>query len=232
MRKSLLRKILTALALIVLCHGACAQSYPPYKQRDKMGYTGYQYTIFPGTQEWKDLDIKTNRYELLQLPQDTLTSISTKRLLETCLYYPMMIDVYGFDNQTQGFSVVRARFNGFDEFFSRADAAENLILYYEERNPSRITSFDEDYDRGCYSHDFVIFELMISQPEIIFQLESSQIKSLTKSVLLKIERQFSLQEYYSKVFIPITANITGRLLLQAGELSQESRKKQSINKWL
>ena len=187
-----------------------------------MPYSGYQYPIYPGTDVWKNLDPKTvNRYELLQLPEDTLRSISTQRLLETCLYYPAMIDVFGFDNQIQGFKIVRTRFSGFDELFNRPDAAENLISYYAGRNPNRVTSFDEDYDKGRYSLDYVILELMISQPEIISQLENSRIKMLTENVLRKLEQQSELHEYYSDVFISISANMLGRLLVKTGELSQE-----------
>ena len=61
---------------------------------------------------------------------------------------------------------------------------------------------------------------MISQPEIIEQLNTSQIKTFLTFVLEKIEQKSVLSQYYSRVFIPVSAVATGRMLMQANGFSE------------
>ena len=224
MKKIDLKKVLLWVGMLWISFSTIvqAQSYHPYKQRDKIAYRGYQYPLFPGTKAWEDLDYRINKYKLLLLTEDTLSTISTQRLIETCLYYPMMIDVYGFDNMTEGFNIIKQRFNGFVELFNRKDVTHELINYYIKRNPNVIDSFNELYDQGLYSLDFVILELMLSQPEFVSQLDNVQIKTLIKNILNKLESQSLLKQHYSEVFIPISANVLGRLLTQAGVFQNKS----------
>lgn len=75
-----------------------AQNYQPFQQHEQLRYYGYQFTTFPGTEAWRSLDMNADKHALLQIPEDTLRVISTQRLLETCLYYPMIMEVFAFDN--------------------------------------------------------------------------------------------------------------------------------------
>jgi len=217
-----MKRVLFFLIGLVIASGyITAQSYQPFQQHEQLRYRGYQFTILPGTEAWKNLDINANRHALLQISEDTLSIISTQRLVETCLYYPMITEVFAFDNSIQGFEVVRKKFNGFDELYRRQDAAICLLLYYQQRNPSFITQFKESVDRGRYSFDFVLLELMIAQSEIIEQLSIYQMQEFLISVLGKLEQQSTLSQYYSRVFMPISAITIGRVLLQANVFSEE-----------
>lgn len=216
-----MKRALQIFILILTVNQLSAQDYHPYKEREKLAYNGYQYSIFPGTEAWRALEMNADKHALLQLPNDTLRAISTQRLVETCLYYPMMMDVLAFDNLVQGFHFIRGKFNGFEELYRRPDAASCLLLYYQQRNPNRITIFEESTDRGRFSLDFFFLELMIAQQEIMTQLETSQIRLLTQIVLQKLEQQSALPQNYSRVFIPISALVVGRIIAQAGVFPPE-----------
>ncbi|MCL2510623.1 MAG: hypothetical protein FWF09_01080 [Bacteroidales bacterium] len=205
---------------VIFASTVMAQSYQPFQQHERLRYNGYQFTIFPGTEAWKDLDVNANKHALLQIPEDTLRAISTRRLIETCLYYPMIMNVFSFDNKVQGFEFIRKNFNGLGELFQRQDAGMHLLSYYQHRAPAFITQFEESVDRGRYSFDFVLLELMIAQAEITEQLNISQIQEIISSILGKIEQQSTLSQYYSRVFIPISAITVGRMLLQANAFSE------------
>ncbi|MDL2227436.1 hypothetical protein LJC30_00920 [Odoribacter sp. OttesenSCG-928-L07] len=219
-----LKKLLlfTLLIQIIIPLAAQKTTYHPYKERDKMEYNGYQYPLFPGTEEWKALPIDIDRYALLQLPEDTLYAISTYRLLETCLYYPMMIDIFGFDNQIIAFGLLRNYFNGLNELFCREDIVYCLLSYYFNRIPDRITTLNNSYDRGKYSLDFIILEIMIYQPEIVSQLNNSQTTLLIKDVLQKLNHYSSLKQYFGQMSISIPINVLGQILIKNGTLTNAS----------
>ncbi|MDR2980023.1 MAG: hypothetical protein LBV02_06260 [Bacteroidales bacterium] len=208
-----------------------AQNYQPFRQYDLLKYGGYQFTIVPGTEAWRNLDMNADKHALLQIPEDTLSVISTPRLVETCLYYPMNIEIFAFDNLTQGFAFVRTKFNGFDELFRREDAGICLLSYYQLRDPVFVTQFKEPIDQGRYSLDFVRLELMLAQPEIIDRLGEFQIRSLLRFSLGKIERQADFPQYYSRVFIPVTALVMGRIL-QKTDAWTEIASKSSVSKFI
>jgi hypothetical protein len=223
--------LLFIFTITLLCFAVKAQNYQPFRQYELLEYHGYQFTIIPGTEAWKSLDINENKHTLLQIPEDTLSIISTQRLIETCLYYPMMIDVFAFDNLMQGFDAIRKNFNGFNELFQRQDVTIHLLSYYQSRPPAFITQFEESVDKGRYSLDFVRLELMIAQTEVIKQLNLLQMQELVISILEKKQQQADLQQYYSRVFIPVSAIVVGKILLQANALP-EATLSSSLSKFI
>lgn len=120
------------LTLLVSLGSARAQTFQPYKS-EVITYHGYDFPAIPGTDAWKSLSY-SQRVASLQLPADTLRSISTARLLETCLYYPFNIDIFALDNQIYSFSRVKESFNGYAELYKRADFVQQLMELYNSKD--------------------------------------------------------------------------------------------------
>ena len=148
------------LLLIMMAGSAKAQIFQPYKS-GIIPYYGYAYPVVPGTETWKSLDYP-QRVASLQLPTDTLYSISTARLLETCLYYPFNIDIFAFDDQIGSFERVKNKFNGYAELYQRADFVQELIDLYSSRNVAFVNQIEVDYDRGLYAFDYHVMEFMFT----------------------------------------------------------------------
>ena len=192
-----MKKIILAIGIIVfmsLSKNVLSQTFSPYKT-DVIAYNGYSYPIIPGSDEWKKMK-PSERAELLQIPADTLENISTARLLETCMYYPFNIDVFFGDNQIEGFRRIKNKFNGYKELFQRDDFLQELIALYSSRDVGFIEKIDNDYDRGQYSFDYRIMELMMFElMECSSNQRSNQIAAL---VAEKQSQRETLKEYYSK----------------------------------
>lgn len=109
--------IVLLLLLFFVTTAASAQTFLPYNSR-VITYHGYSFPVVPGTEAWRSIGY-AQRVASLQLPADTLQSISTDRLLETCLYYPFNIDIFAFDNQIASFRRVKEQFNGYVELYQR-----------------------------------------------------------------------------------------------------------------
>lgn len=189
-----MRKIIViTVFLLSFCGVIHAQEFNPY-HTNVIDYNGYSYPIFPGCDEWADMNY-SQRLESLQLPSDTLENISTSRLLETCLYYPFNIDSFFSDNYFVGFENVRMNFNGYGELFQRTSFVQELIDLYDSRDVFFIEQINDDYDCGQYSFDFTIMELMIF--EGMDNATEIQLEQIVTLVTEKKSQRESLEEYYS-----------------------------------
>lgn len=185
--------LINVVVFLFLHNDVCSQTFSPYKT-GVMTYNGYSYPIIPGSDEWKEMK-PSERADLLQIPVDTLENISTARLLETCLYFPLNIDVFFSDNQIEGFKKIKNKFNGYEELFQREDFLQELIDLYSSRDVEFIEKIDNDYDRGQYSFDYRIMELMMLELMDSSNQRSNHIADLVSE---KQSQRETLKEYYSK----------------------------------
>ena len=187
-------KSISLLLLLVFSGGLKAQTeFAPYKS-NVISYNGYSFPIIPGSDIWKNTSY-SQRVEMLQIPVDTLKNISTKRLLETCLYYPFNIDIFLCDNQSEGFYKIRNQFNGYIELFNRDDFIQELITLYSSRDVSFVENINNDYERGQYSFDYRIMEIMML--EILDSVPNQRLNQMANIVSEKQSQKAAYKEYYS-----------------------------------
>lgn len=62
-----------------------------------------------------------------QIPAEILKTVSTEELIELCLAYPLLGDIFAYNGIQEGISKVSARFNGLQELFKRKDNASLLF---------------------------------------------------------------------------------------------------------
>ena len=161
------RSFQTILLMILLAFTsiAKAQTFQPY-QSGVIAYHGYPFPVVPGTEAWKNISHK-QRVASLQLPVDTLQSISTARLLETCLYYPFNIDIFAFDDQIASFGRVKEQFNGYAELYQRTDFVQQLMNLFSSRDVAFVNQIEVDREQGHYAFDYHIMEFMFSDAALM-----------------------------------------------------------------
>ena len=197
MRTKEITKLIFITFMLVFTGSLKAQTkFSPYKS-DVIIYSGYSFPIFPESDEWKNAD-RSQRTDMLQIPTDTLGSISTRRLLETCLYYPFNINAFLCDNQSEGFDKVKNGFNGYAELYQRNDFVAELIALYSSRDVNLVEKMDNDYDRGQYSFDYKIMELMILDILNSTTTTSQRSNQIVDIVSRKQSQREQMKEYYSK----------------------------------
>lgn len=93
--------------------------------------TPYEYPIKPGEAEWAKLDTHDKKIEACQIPDDTLSKMSTEALIVTVMNYPLLIDMLAWTTQLDGYYIISQYFNGIKELESRDDAVEEFNKYYK-----------------------------------------------------------------------------------------------------
>lgn len=209
------RKCTIILFLFFVLMGiAEAQNFQPYKS-GVIPYQGYSFPVVPGTEAWKN-NSHMQRVASLQLPADTLQSISTDRLLETCLYYPFNIDIFAFDDQIASFGRVKEQFNGYAELYQRTDFVQQLMNLYSSRNVAFVNQIVTDYEQGHYAFDYHIMEFMFVDAALL----ASDTQALQiASMLYEKKEQKTQNNVYGSTNRVVIGLAIGRCLQRTGVFS-------------
>ena len=216
---------LSGLVLIIglFANGLKAQEvFQPYKT-NAVPYHGYLYPVIPGTEEWIALGGYEERLASVQLPADTLQSISTARLLESCLYNPFIIDIFAFDDQVQQMGRERNYLNCLDEYYNRPDCLSELVSLYSSRQVTFIFDISEcdenQCDRGRYQIDYDIMEVMMAYMNTIMDFSSNEIKDVVSALLDKTTRWEQYFDTYHVAHKREVLLLMGRLLNKVSAFS-------------
>ncbi len=95
-------------------------------------YTGYDYPIRPGTAEWEALPDHQAMVEACMIPEHILSTMTSEELAQTILAYPLLVDIFAYDDYDLGLEIVTKHFNGLTEFSKREDSASELANLYAE----------------------------------------------------------------------------------------------------
>lgn len=203
---------LSGLVLIVglFANGLKAQEvFQPYKT-NAVPYHGYLFPVIPGTEEWIDLGSFEARLESVQLPIDTLESISTARLLETCIYCPFFSEVAawatGFqpEDLIRTFGLYRRWLNCAEEYFNRPDCLTELLSLYSSRQIEFIFEIPEgeyqSYDMGQYSNDYRLMETMMYYMSSIMEFSQEEKTEMITLLREKMVR-WELYDVYSSHWV-------------------------------
>ena len=81
--------------------------------------TVWDYPVKPGTEEWKKFTSNEEMVNACQIPEKILSTLSTEDLMELCLQYPLIYDVFAFENLNHGLDKLFDDFNGIRELYQR-----------------------------------------------------------------------------------------------------------------
>lgn len=81
----------------------------------------YTYPVTTKSAEWKDLKTHEDKEKVCQIPEDVLEDMTTRALLETVIYYPLVKDFEVDDNREVSCKYVYDTFNGLRELAARDD---------------------------------------------------------------------------------------------------------------
>jgi hypothetical protein len=165
----------------------------------------WDYPVKPGSEEWKSFQSSAEMVESCQIPNDILHTLSTDDLVNLCLRYPMFLDIHFANNIQDGLDIIISRFNGFVELYNRIDCPEVLMDRYFKETPG-----DVKEKKNNNTMTLFYLELLISQEQVIAQLDKSQRNKLFKEALKKINIKRSKK--YSTYYELGSALILSRLL--------------------
>lgn len=114
-----MQKIMLFLMSVCLC------SYMNSQTMQK-----WDYPVKPGSDSWKKLDNYQAKVDICQIPDHILTLMTTSELYTLFMAYPLLNDIFYFNDMNQGVDLLIENFNGARELFSRSDFLEYLVNDY------------------------------------------------------------------------------------------------------
>ncbi len=158
----------------------------------------WDYPIKPGTEEWKKLDSNKAKVNACQIPEDILSTISTKDLLDICLQYPLLYDIYAFNSLTDGCNKLFKDFNGIRELFQRKNATLILLSHYinELQRNTLLNSITTDLVKGEYIILISTLEVLICQAELQDSIPKEEKIAILRSLVQGYEKKLELSSYF------------------------------------
>lgn len=157
----------------------------------------WEFPIGPESPEWERLTIR-ERLDALQMPDDVLNAITTRGLLETCLRFPYLGDIFFRDDYQWGFEDLSTEFNGFPELMNRLDLSASLFAKYDEMagEIAQIALLEEIVEIGRFSFRHFTVEMMLSQDVVLESLDARQEREL----VLKSFSHTNIEQQYPDIF--------------------------------
>jgi len=171
-------------------------------------------------------------YRASQIPEEILRNMDTASLLETCLDYPLLVNLSAFDTLQDGFIIVAQNFNGISEFLRREDAAAVLVSYYKNKDYGVITKEDMTEDqKGDFILQSILPEIILAQDEIIGSMSSDDRRVLIKQTLSQFEEKAKYPDYYGFLSLSPTGLIMKRVMENEGfnGYSKENRENTDVD---
>lgn len=178
----------------------------------------YEYPITPGDEEWSNLSTTQLRIEACQLPENILEQISTAGLIETCIDWPLLPEIFFSDLSNGGaqetMGVYMTVFNGLEELSIRSDRGDYLCDHYMMNLPCCFIYTDV----ASFTFRLNIFEVILSQYVMLEGLDQNQLNMVIERSLENLDQKLKYPNEYSVVFgVSSSSIVLGRSLLLSGD---------------
>lgn len=168
----------------------------------------YNYPVYPGTEEWAEIESGPEMREACQVPADTVKRLSTQALIQALWEHPValigMIDFAPFNYQ-HTFNLEFPHLNAYNELCTRPDAAASLVERLKTVNPVL----------SPFAHCFDLIEILLAQEVFISQLDTEARITVIRYAIKKdqLRRQEKEKSFLSNQ--PFMCLMLGRILLNA-----------------
>jgi hypothetical protein len=186
MKSSIRFKLLIPiLILVVIWENAFAQN----------SEKAWDYPIKPGSKEWLAKSDFLDRLGLLNIPDDTIKSIGTDRLMNICLEYPYFGLIFTRNSLQQGYEFIKNNFNGFRELENRPDAGGLIFKKYESMDPEAVSNQPSHLEAGQYMAQFTFIEMLLAQDSILFKQNDETKNKILNTTLEKFNQKANRHNY-------------------------------------
>jgi hypothetical protein len=155
----------------------------------------WDYPIKPGSKEWLSKADFIERLNLLNIPDDTIKSMKTDRLMNICLEYPFFGIIFTRNSLQQGYEFIRNNFNGFRVLENRPDAADFILKKYESMDPAGVSNKSSHLEAGQYMAQFTFVEILLAQDSILFKLNDETKRAILNTTLDKFNKKANKPNY-------------------------------------
>lgn len=147
------------------------------------------------TSEWKDMS-RPERVAACQLSKDEIEKLSTRELLQYCLDYPFMIDIYAYSSYKSGFKHVTEELAFISDLVNRDDYGRVLVDTYSAM-PIVTKNSLEDAQVSYDVCKLNLLEILIAQPEMTETMSEREVTELASVVEQKFREKSESLDIYS-----------------------------------
>jgi hypothetical protein len=174
------------------------------------GKMTWDYPIKPGTEEWKKFQNNKEMVDACQIPERFLQEVSTNDLMTLCLQYPLLYDVFAFNNKNDGLKKLFVDFNGIREFSKRKEAISKL----REEYLAELSMFQSKLDTGSELEiggsilHISMLEMLLSYSDFYTSSTIQDKKEVLESLLYGYIEKIKYPDYFQG--IGFTTNLFAR----------------------
>ncbi len=156
----------------------------------------FEFSMTPKSKEWKNYS-SVHLKEMLNIPLSTAEKMDTATLLKIVLDYPFMIDIYAYDNTTQGFESLSLEFNGAAVLLQRPDLAEKLQTIYKNTIEKMMADETKNNISDAEIIQKMFIESLLTYPKVSDMLsldEKGAVVALSQQVSDKLQTSSLVME--------------------------------------
>ena len=185
-----MKKLLLVFLLIQIC-------FPSFCQSNKEQKLSFEYPFKQGSAKWKAYKTASDRIAALQIPKEILGKLTTDELIDICLDYPYLSDMFAYSNFDMGFKQMCAKFNGFGELLGREDIAEVLLTRYEKiPQVGVLWTKRGNEEKGFFSLRIFIITYLLGSENVYKCMNNNQLQRLTSSTDNNLKKMGNDTELY------------------------------------
>jgi len=158
----------------------------------------WDYPVKPGMEEWKKFQSNEEMVNACQIPEKILLSLSTEDLTDLCLRYPLLYDVFAFDNLNFGLDKLFRDFNGIRELYKRKDISNSLTKRYIQKiqSLSFLDGKNSEIEKGYFIISISALEVLLSQVERYNGEEKDNLKEILQNFVAGYEGKWKYADYF------------------------------------
>ena len=139
----------------------------------------------------------SDRVKELQIPQEKLKNIPTCNLIDSCLSFPYLMNIFIYNDTKTGFREIVSNYNGFQELFNRKDLF-SIILEKVKELPSKTETLStaNSVDRGYYSIQYMVLKHIIGQCVSEGKLNDTQ----KKEMIVYLRNNLEVMKFYPQMY--------------------------------
>ncbi|MCI3926841.1 hypothetical protein MO973_42390 [Paenibacillus sp. TRM 82003] len=122
-----MKKLFSALLATVMVCALSVNAFTEAGVAPAQDHAGHLYNVTTADKQWDDFASKSQMLEATRISDGVLKGLSTERLVEAVLSYPLLVNIYAYDSYQQGLKALAKDSDAFRELLKRADAGEKLL---------------------------------------------------------------------------------------------------------
>ena len=170
----------------------------------------WDYPIKPKTEEWKTLKNHKAQVAACQIPEPILQQCNAEDLATLCMNYPLLYNVFYFNDKKEGVKKLFSEFNGIRAFSKR----ENAFHFLLEKYLLEISSFPEKLGKATnqeIGHSILcisILEFLLSSEEFHNNSSPENLKRILGTLWFGYNEKYNYSEKFAGV--GFTSNLLAR----------------------